>query len=312
LANRLASLGVALGGHLHDLKTLVSLARSAEAAGFRALYLDGDLSFRASRPEAQVLHSMTATAALLARTRRIEIGSLRLVTHWNAAQLAQASATASHIAPGRLRLFLGTGAARSADARIGLPNPSRAQRLARLDEFLAVLPALFRGECVSHRGRFVRLEAFTLYPPADGPLSIELAGRSAALLERVARGADRWDINLPPVPRLVRAAERALASACQRVGRAPDSIVRSMWITTRVAAHADAALRCAFPRNNPFYPPLTDAELDQAIVAGEPLECLDELERIGEIFSIALPIVDLSGQSGEACRRALDALASHA
>jgi len=313
LANRLANLGVALGGHVHEFDTLVSLAREAEAAGFRALYIDGDISLRRSRPRAPLLHSMTATAALLALTPRIEIGSLRLVTHWNVAQLAQASVTASQVAPGRLRFFLGTGAARAADRRFGLPTTSAAERLARLDEFLAVLPALFRGDRVDYRGRHVHLEGVQLAPPPrSGVLPIELAGRSAALLERVARAADRWDVNLPPVTRLVAIAERNLESACAEAGRDPKTVARSMWITTRVGSKLDDAQRRAFPRDNPFFPPLREEELRAVIVAGGAAECLDRIEAIGETMRLDLPIVDLSGQSSAACRQALDALAGRA
>lgn len=304
---------MALGGHHHDFATLLALAHRAEDAGFRALYVDGDLSFRASRPDAIVLHSLTATAALLARTARIEIGSLRLVTHWNAAQLAQAVATTNAIAPGRLRLLLGIGADRPADARVGLPNPDRAERLARLDEYLAVLPALLRGDAVQYGGRFAQLDGFSLGPLAGRHAPpIELAGRSAALVERVARFADAWDVNLPPVPRLVAAAYDALAAACQRAGRSPDSVTRSMWITTRVGSRRSAGLRRAFARNNPFYPQLSDPELDQAVVAGDALECLEQFDEIRASLGIGLPIVDLSGLSAARCRRAIDALAARA
>jgi alkanesulfonate monooxygenase SsuD/methylene tetrahydromethanopterin reductase-like flavin-dependent oxidoreductase (luciferase family) len=99
--------------------------RRAEALGYRCAFVDGDVSMLPSRGEGDVLDGWTVTAALLAATERIEIGSIRLVHHWNAAKLAQAVATAERIAPGRLRLQISIGA-QPADARFGLPFPPAA------------------------------------------------------------------------------------------------------------------------------------------------------------------------------------------
>ena len=96
--------------------------RPAEALGFDTVYVDGDVSQLSSRRDADVLDGWTVTLALLAATHRIRIGSIRLVHHWNTAQLAQAVASAERIFPGRLRFFASIGE-RPEDARFGLPRP---------------------------------------------------------------------------------------------------------------------------------------------------------------------------------------------
>ena len=93
--------GVYFGWHSHVWEDLLGLARRAEELGYAAFFHDGDISMLEQRPDAECLDGWTATVALLATTRRIPIGSIRLVHHWNAARLAQAAASAARIAPGR-------------------------------------------------------------------------------------------------------------------------------------------------------------------------------------------------------------------
>ena len=305
----ISELGVAAAGHHHSLSDLLDLARCAEELGFRAFFVDGDASLRPRQRRAAVLHSWTATVALLSRTERIEVASLRLVYHWNVAQLAQAVATAAHLAPGRLRFVTSIGG-QPADARFGLPQLSPGQRIAWLTEQLAVLPRLWAGERVSAHGRFVQLDRARLDPAVPGqPIPIAVAGRGPRMIELIAHRADGWDINLPPVRRVVRPAERALQTALARHGRSRDAMTRSMWISLRLGRRRDAALRREYRRLNPWFPTLTDGEVDRAVVAGSAASCLARLDAIRREFELDLPILDLTGCSRSACVRTLEALA---
>jgi alkanesulfonate monooxygenase SsuD/methylene tetrahydromethanopterin reductase-like flavin-dependent oxidoreductase (luciferase family) len=286
----LSKSGVVFGGHRHSWPDLLELTRAAEDLGAEVVLIDGDTSFRPSRPDASVLHSWSATLALLARTRRVSVGSMRIVSHWNTTQLAAAIATAEAIAPGRLRFLISIGG-QGADRRVGLhPDLGAGDRTRWLDEMLDALPALWRGEPVERRGRFVSLEAH-LAPLENAP-PVEIGGRGPLLLDLVARRADRWDINLPPVPRLIEAADATLASACNAVGRDPDEIGRSMWITLRVDRELDDDLCREYRRINPWFPMLRD----------------DELE-IRTTLRVDLPLLDLSGLALEESLRTLDRLA---
>jgi alkanesulfonate monooxygenase SsuD/methylene tetrahydromethanopterin reductase-like flavin-dependent oxidoreductase (luciferase family) len=124
-------LGIAFGWHAVPFEALLALVRRAEAAGYAAAYVDGDVSVLESRGEGDVLDGWTLTTALLARTERIQIGSIRLPHHWNAAKLAQATATAERLFPGRLR-FLASIGGHEADRRFGLPFPTPDERIAWL------------------------------------------------------------------------------------------------------------------------------------------------------------------------------------
>ncbi len=303
-------LAVALGWHALAFEELLDLVSHAEAAGFEAAFVDGDVSQIAGRGEGDVLDGWTVTATLLARTERIQIGSIRLVHHWNAARLAQAIATLERIAPGRLRFLISIGGQR-ADRRFGLPLPSARERIAWLDETLQAARALWRGEEVTAQGRFVQLSGARVRPcPPAGRPAIEIAAAGPQMLEVVATHADVWDINLPPIPSRVEEAEQTLAAACRRRGRAMQEIRRSMWIFTRPhAERGDARLRDEFRRLNPWFRKIPDAQLGEAMAAGPPDVCRERIVEISERFQLDLPVADLSGLSHDAARCAIDRLA---
>ena len=190
---------VYFGWHVHPWEDLLDLVRRAEALGYAAAFVDGDVTMLAQRTDADCLDGWTVTAALLGATERIPIGSLRLVHHWNAARLAQAAATAERIAPGRLRFVASIGDW-EIDARFGLPMPSVGERIDWLDESLDALRALWAGDTVSRAGRHVRLDGARIRPAPGTRLKIAVAAGRPRMLDLVAKHADVWEVSLPPVP----------------------------------------------------------------------------------------------------------------
>jgi alkanesulfonate monooxygenase SsuD/methylene tetrahydromethanopterin reductase-like flavin-dependent oxidoreductase (luciferase family) len=285
--------------------------RRAEALGYRAAWVDGDVSVVPSRGEGDVLDGWTVTAALLVATERIEIGSIRLVHHWNAARLAQAGATLERIAPGRLRFLMSIGG-HALDRAFGLPFPPPAERVAWLDETLRALRALWAGETVQTEGRFVRLAGARVRPlPRGGRMPIELAaGRGPRLLELVAMHADRWDVNLPPIPSRVLDATRRLEQACRRHGRDPETIGRSMWILSRPGCDPQGPeVQTAFRRYHPWFADVHDSELPSAVLAGPGGDCRRRLAEIRRHLRIDLPVLDLSGLDRATADRVMTAMA---
>jgi alkanesulfonate monooxygenase SsuD/methylene tetrahydromethanopterin reductase-like flavin-dependent oxidoreductase (luciferase family) len=304
------SLAVAFGWHTLAFEELLELVRHAERVGYAAAYVDGDVSILERRGEGDVLDGWTTTVALLARTERIQLGSIRLPHHWNAARLAQAAATADRIFPGRLRFLTSIGAHR-ADRRFGLPFLPLAERVACLDETLDAVRALWRGEVVTRSGRYVRLDRARVRPvPPPGRIPIEVGAGRPPLLELVARHADRWDANLPPVRARVRRAADALAAACERAGRDPASIGRSLWVFARPGRDpADPALRREYLHWNPWHADLPQGDLAEAIVSGSPEGCRARIEAIRSELRVDLPVIDCAGLPFDAARQTLDALA---
>jgi alkanesulfonate monooxygenase SsuD/methylene tetrahydromethanopterin reductase-like flavin-dependent oxidoreductase (luciferase family) len=295
-------LAVSFSWHQLRFEELRDLVRHAEARGYDAAYVDGDVSVIPSLAERDVLDGFTVTTALLAATERIAVTSIRLVHHWNAARLAQASATLERLFPGRTRLFVSIGGQR-ADRRFGLALPPAPDRIAWLDETLAAVRRLWRGEEVSGAGRFVMLDGARVRPALAAPPPIEVGARSPRLLRVAAAHADAWNVNLPPLATHV-------ARAAQALGASDGRIARTCQIFVRPGADPrDPALLAAYRRFNPWFGTVPDTELAPALVAGDPSDCRRRLDALRGELRLALPIADLTGLDSDAARRALDALA---
>jgi len=303
-------LGVAFGWYAHPWETLLELVETAEALGYTAAFVDGDVSMLGGSRKAEVLDGWTLTTALLARTQRIQIGSMRLVHHWNAARLAQAAASAERIAPGRLQFLISIGD-RPHDERFGLHRPSAAERVVWLDEMLTAVRGLWRGETVSLRGRFVRLDGARIQPtPPAGRIPISIAGRRPKVLELVAAHADCWEINLPPLPDRVAEASATLERACRQRGRDPAEIERSIWIFTRVQPSDDpAGAFDEYRRLNPWFGSLSDDECAAATIVGSAERCRARLAALRDELELDLPVIDFSGLDAAASRVGLEQMA---
>jgi alkanesulfonate monooxygenase SsuD/methylene tetrahydromethanopterin reductase-like flavin-dependent oxidoreductase (luciferase family) len=303
-------LAVAFAWHTHPWGDLLALVKLAEALGFSAAFVDGDVSMLASKSERDVLHGWTVTTALLAHTERIQIGSIRLVHHWNAALLAQAVATAELLTPGRLRCVIAAGD-RPNDASFGLPDLPVGERIRLLDETLEAVQCLWSGETVTRSGRYVQLDRARVRPvPPGGAIPIAIAARGPRMLQRVAAHAQTWEVNLPPIASRVSAAAATLAEACIARERDPDEIQRSLWIFTRVDPNRDvtAALR-EFRSLNPWFDEFPDDEISAGLVVGSPTDCRRRLSELAAELSLELPVVDLSGLAAASARRVMEAVA---
>ncbi|HVN36794.1 MAG TPA: LLM class flavin-dependent oxidoreductase [Myxococcota bacterium] len=301
-------LGVAFGWHSLTWEELRDCVRHAESLGFDTAYVDGDVSMLGSRGEADVLDGWSVQLALLAATTRIRIASIRLVHHWNAARLAQATATAERIFPGRSHLFASIGE-RPEDVRFGLPLLSPVERVEWLDESLDAVRALWRGGDVTRKGRFVSLDRARLRPtPPGGALPVEIGARRHRLLRVVARHADVWNINLPPVASRVARASAELASACEDVDRDPAQIRRRMLVFARVQARPDPdAALLEFRRLNPWFADIPDAEVAPSLAVGDAAACRTRLAESTLPLGLELPILDLTGADAATTRVTLDA-----
>ena len=297
---------VYFGWHTHGWEDLLALTRRAEARGYAAVFIDGDVSMLQKRPGADCLDGWTATVALLASTEHIPIGSLRLVHHWNAARLAQAAASAARIAPGRLRFAVGVGDW-PVDARFGLAFPTTAQRVAWLAESLDAVRALWRGEPVTRNGQYVKLDGAQLRPAPGSEIPISIAARRPRMLGLVAKYADVWDVNLPPLREPVVAAAEQLASACAARGRNSAEIGRSQLLFARPGATPPEAL-AEFRRFNPWFRDFRDTELEPQLICGDPAACRGQLQRLATELGLTLPVIDASGLPMEAAERLLDDL----
>jgi alkanesulfonate monooxygenase SsuD/methylene tetrahydromethanopterin reductase-like flavin-dependent oxidoreductase (luciferase family) len=178
-----------------DLDVLVERAQAAEAAGFEGIALMDHLEPPLASGH-DMWEAMTAATWLLAHTRSLVVGHLVLCDALrHPAVLARQAVTLDHASGGRFELGIGWGSVPDELATFGVGLAPPRERVARLGETLEVVRALWRGEPVTHEGRFFRLHEAQQRPVPTRPIPIVVGGVGPRTLELVRTHADWW--NLP-------------------------------------------------------------------------------------------------------------------
>ena len=290
-----ARVGIALGGHWLSLDALRRVARAADAGGFEALFVDGDDTRVASRPDAPLYDPSALCTALLAGSERVRVGAIRLPGFASASAVARSLATQQIVSRGRALGFFGVGAGRHL-ASIGLPVSSARERLAHLDELLEAVRALLAGGEVSMQGSYVRLQHATA-PRAEHRIPIVVAAAGRRALELVERHADVWDANVPPLARYLEPARTRLKR----------SVETSIWVFARPDAPLEQAY-AAYRRHCPWFPELAPPERERALLWGDPAGWEARLAELRAELAVELPVLDLSGLDESGALRALGGL----
>jgi alkanesulfonate monooxygenase SsuD/methylene tetrahydromethanopterin reductase-like flavin-dependent oxidoreductase (luciferase family) len=138
-----------------------------------------------------VLDAPGCLSAAAAVTERISLGlSVMLLGLRPAAWAAKQLATIDALSGGRLVLGVGVGGEYPDEfTAAGVPV---AQRGARLDDALAVLPDLLTGKPVHHQGRAMAVDAPALEPAMSRPPRTYVGGRGEPAMRRAARFGDVW------------------------------------------------------------------------------------------------------------------------
>ena len=204
--------------------------RYFEELGFDSLW-HCDHLLRSLDPTAPLFEGWTLLAAMAAQTSRIRVGALvssNVLRH--PALLAQQAITIDHVSGGRLELGIGCGWFEEEHRRFGIPLPEPGPRVDRFAEALEIIDLLLRGETVSHEGRHYRLSEARLRPrPVQSPRPpFMLAAHGPRMLRICARFADRWN-SFGTVGEIAER-NRLLDEACERIGRDPTEISRSVHV----------------------------------------------------------------------------------
>ncbi len=212
-------------------------ALECERLGFDALWLY-DHFYSPGQPDKPSLEAWTLATALLARTSRLRVGQLVLCNNFrHPALLAKMAATLDVISGGRLELGLGSGSVEEEHHQAGIAWGSARERGERLGEALEIITRMFTGAVTTWQGQHYRVRDLPSLPPPvqqpGPPVHIGGAGPKFTL-PLVARYADVWNV---PTYALDRIAElsSALDIECERIGRDPASIRRSVEAVLAVA-----------------------------------------------------------------------------
>ncbi len=166
---------------------LLACAQQAEQAGFDLLDISDH--FHPWSENGQAVFAWTWLGAAAARTSRIVLGTgvTCPILRYHPAIIAQAAATLSCLAPGRVYLGLGTGEALNEYAACGL-WPGYEERQERMQEAIELIRALWTGEEVTYRGTYYQTNKARLYTAPAKPIPIYIS----ALVPQSARFAGKY------------------------------------------------------------------------------------------------------------------------
>jgi alkanesulfonate monooxygenase SsuD/methylene tetrahydromethanopterin reductase-like flavin-dependent oxidoreductase (luciferase family) len=208
--------------------TLLAAARWSEERGLACFALP-DHYLRSTSEEGVSLAAYDALAILggLAReTRTIRLSVLvSPITFRHPAVLAKNAATIDEMSGGRFSLGVGTGWLDLEHEVFGLPYPPMPERYRMMEEALAYLRAMEKGE--SFHGDHYTLQARDLNPlPSDG-FEIVIGGRGATRTPTLAgRYADEYNAYPAPTAEMERRIALARSEAAA-AGRDPDALLVS-------------------------------------------------------------------------------------
>lgn len=292
---------------------LPGFARRAEEAGFEELWVVEDCFF---------VGGVASSAAALASTDRLKVGlGIVPAVVRNAAFTAMEFAALARLYPGRFLPGIGHGVADWMRQVGAMP----ASQLAALEEVVAAVRSLLRGETVDVAGEHLALDGVSLdHPPSRvppvftgvrGPRSLALSGRVAdgTILaecappayvswarERISEGAEELDRRyehrltvyvLCKVDRDSRAARRSLRPVV--AGVLASGSVEAQISPMGISEELEEMIRRGGVES--VQNEMPDEWLDQLAVVGDPGECAAAIDRLGEAGAdtvVLVPSID--------------------
>ena len=219
--------------------TLAEIARTAEAAGFTSLWLmDHFLQIpQIGREWEDMPESHTTLGYLAGVTERIRLGTLVTgITYRNIAHLAKIVATLDVLSGGRALCGIGAAWFEREHRLYGWEFPPLAERFARLEDALELLPLMWGPGSPRFEGRTLTVSEATCYPrPLQERIPILVGGSGERrTLRLAARHADAC--NLFGDPATVRRKVAVLHEHCAAEGRDPAAVAVTHLATARVVA----------------------------------------------------------------------------
>jgi alkanesulfonate monooxygenase SsuD/methylene tetrahydromethanopterin reductase-like flavin-dependent oxidoreductase (luciferase family) len=204
-------IGVALGSVGSTADWWLESARRLDAAGYRGLWCWDHFMGRGD-PTVPVLEQWTTLAAAAGATERIGVGTfITNVMNRHPGLIARMASTVQAISHGRLTLGIGIGGFPAEHAAYGMPYPPIDERVARLEEAVGVIRALWTGGPVSREGRFYPLANAHAHPIPEPVPKILLGAGSRRGVELAAGIGDGWAAERPQFEQFLPAYLEALA-----------------------------------------------------------------------------------------------------
>jgi probable F420-dependent oxidoreductase len=219
-------------------ETLLGHAQRAEQLGFESLWLSDhlflDIAKYGGTDERHGIYEPLVTLAALARTvTRPRLGTLVACEMLRPASvLAKALATLDRISGGRLDVGLGAGWYEPEYEAVGLAFPPPRERLARLTEAVEIVRGLLPGGPFTFDGRYHRAHGAVNRPPAvqEPRPPVFVGGKGDRLIQLAVEHADGWNTCWVWTPDAYRGRLDVLERSCEKIGRDPASVWRSLGL----------------------------------------------------------------------------------
>ena len=236
-------IGVCLRAIRAEPRWWLESARRLDAAGYKGVWCWDHFMGRGDKT-VPVVENWTILSMAAAQTSRVTVGPFVLnVMNRHPALVARMAATLQIASEGRLVLGIGIGGAPREHAAYGMPFPDAPERVARLEEAVAVMRALWTGGPVTRESPYYPLTDAAAFPVPVPPPPIVIGGETPAGARLAGRIGDGWsafdgnfEANLPLYLESLEAAGRRREDQRVIVGFQGDwlgdeRIATSPWVT---------------------------------------------------------------------------------
>jgi TAT-translocated FGD2 family F420-dependent dehydrogenase len=314
-------IGYMLAHEQFPVQELVELGNRAANGGFHLLATSDHLQpWQAN--EGHCGEAWVTLGALSSRASRTWMGTTVTcpILRYSPAVVAEAFASMSHLAPGRVFLGVGSGEALNEEAATGT-WPKWQERWDRLIEAITIIRQLWSGENVSHRGKYYTLDA-KLYDPPPRPIPLLAAANG----RKSMRLAGQYGDGLVTDPETWKQHKAEWQDGARAAGKNPDEMPVLVEQYVVVGGEADAQKAAELWRFGPkafktLYNVRDPAEIQRRAAAGTPVEQVvkgwpistdpgPHLEKIHELQESGVSIVNIhAGQPDQ--RRVIEFYATH-
>ncbi len=216
---------------------ILSLWQEIDTLGYDTAWVFDHFLPIFSDPTGPCLEAWTALSALAMATKRVRLGVMVTGnTYRSPAVLAKMATTVDIVSGGRLILGIGAGWFEQEHREYGIPFHTVGGRLRRLDESVEIIKRLWIEERASFKGRYYELREASFKPKPlqqpHPPILIGATGEHMAL-GIVAKHAQIW--NSFGTPDVFRHKIARLTDHCERIGRDPATIEKSVLLTSGLA-----------------------------------------------------------------------------
>jgi alkanesulfonate monooxygenase SsuD/methylene tetrahydromethanopterin reductase-like flavin-dependent oxidoreductase (luciferase family) len=214
----------------------VEAAVEAERLGYDSVWLADHLMLGVDHA---ILEGWTTLSFIAGRTTRIKLGTIHLAQPFRAPSIAaKMAATLDALSDGRLIYFYDCGWQEAEVRAYGVEWPDERERIARMEEGLDLITALWTSEApLDWRGQYFSTAAAVCHPrPVQRPRPPIWLGeaRHEAWLDAIVRHADGWNSTPVSVADYRNKLER-LRAACDRAGRNVEELELSLEVQILLA-----------------------------------------------------------------------------